>query len=137
MFQLSRVARLTLLGAVFLTACPETRGGEGDAAGEGEVGDPDEGEVEESDGTGGEGALPGELPCEATADCRQGVCAGIWDAGRGEPLRAPTCSPLCIESADPRRVCVDDAGCCEGGSCDASGLCQVSMDDESGDGEGG
>jgi hypothetical protein len=114
-----------LAGLVLLVSCtaPEPSGSESEGVG----GDSWEGGGEA--GPGGESETGGPGPsfedpqtCDASDDCRRGVCVAAWDAALGAPLLPFVCVEDCVESEDAVRACADDAACCQG-TCSVTGRC--------------
>lgn len=83
-------------------------------------------------------AIPGSsakmcvLPCDADADCLDGmVCGEVNFAGRSCVLAdtpwAPGCPHFCMDTGydTPELLCGRDADCCDGLSCSPNGQCQA------------
>lgn len=71
-------------------------------------------------------------PCQASGDCRSGLCSAPWN-GTPMPL---VCVDTCVAKNDPTLWCADDSACCDPAAvCGSRGLCQivVAADETSGD----
>ncbi len=81
-----------------------------------------------------------ELPpgaCERSSDCEPEdapFCAAPYDPGT-QAVGEGACVASCIRADDLARFCLDDAGCCEGLSCNpVDGFCQGESGSSSGTG---